>query len=87
MPRKAAVYEGVGVDRRVAGVAGEGAMVILDDGSRWQILLIDRKYTVEWAPDETVVVEKMTRPLDSYSYILVNKGRWQQAIAVYMGSR
>ena len=84
-PRKAAVYEAVGVSQNLVRVAGEGAMVILGDGSRWQILQGDRKVTMEWQSNEAVVVEKMTKPLDNYSYILVNMGRWQQAIAVYMG--
>ena len=87
VPRKAAVYEGVGVSRNLAKVAGEGAMVILGDGSRWQIFPADRKVTVEWQSNEGVVVEKLTKPLDNYSYVLVNMGRWQQAIAVYMGTR
>jgi len=87
VPRKPLIYEAVGVNRQVVKVAGEGAMVILDDGSKWQILLIDRKSTVEWEPRATIVVEKMTRPLDNFGYILVNSDKWQQAIAAYVGGR
>ncbi len=84
-PRKTALYEAVGVSQNLVKVAGEGAMVILGDGSRWQVFQGDRKITMGWQSNEAVVVEKMTKPLDNYSYILVNMGRWQQAIAVYMG--
>ena len=81
------VYLAVGKDHHIMEVLDEGAIVRLDDGSRWRIFPLDRKDTAKWRSTAVVVVQSMSRPMGEHGYILLCKDNWVQAFASFLGPK
>ena len=65
-------YAGVGGGHWVKEKVGNGEMVILEDGSIWEISSIDRIYTALWLPITNITVLEASTPIGEYRYLLVN---------------
>lgn len=78
-----AEYGGASVRHRVEKVLDDGELLMLEDGSVWNIVEADRLYTGGWAPrDEVVVIDRQSAP----NYELVNSTQRQRVRAVYRGT-
>jgi hypothetical protein len=66
---KAAAYAGLGAKHWVNKAIGQGAFILLEDGSLWEISPIDKIKTMLWLPTSSVVVIAGKNP--EYPYGLV----------------
>lgn len=74
-------YYGTSMQHWITRVEDGGALVVLEDGSRWQIDTIDRIDTMLWLPTEKVTVKQWA----GKTYELTNLKRNKTAKAQYLG--
>jgi hypothetical protein len=80
-----ATYLGVGSGHWMTEKTDDGAVVILEDGSIWQIDPMDRLDTSLWLPpSEIAVIETNNSPM---SYLLVNTDDGEKATACLLSTR
>lgn len=78
-----AEYGGASARHRVEKVLDDGALLMLEDGSVWNIVEADRLYSGGWvARDEIVVIDRQSSP----NYEIVNSTQRQRVRAVYRGT-
>lgn len=78
-------YAGAGSGHWVTEKTDDGAVVILEDGSVWQIDPMDRLDTMLWLPTSDItVIETDDSPM---SYVLVNTDDREKAGACLLGSK
>jgi hypothetical protein len=75
----------LGAGHWVSEVSGNGRLVILEDGSLWEIQSGDRINTALWLPTTDVVVTNSSSPVGEYKYLLVSKDDGEFAAARYLG--
>lgn len=76
-------YGAASVRHRVEKVLDDGELLMLEDGSVWNIVESDRLYSGGWAPrDEIVVIDQQSPP----NYEIVNSTQRQRVRAVYRGT-
>lgn len=64
-----------------------GAMIILEDGSLWQIDSVDRVDTALWLPITNVTVLRASSPIGEYKYVLINTDDGEKALAKFLGKQ
>ena len=89
-PQQSAVgstaYAGIGGGHWVIqAMESFGEYVKLEDGSLWEIAMIDRIYTMLWLPVTQITVLKASDPIGDYRYILINMDDGERAYAKYIG--
>jgi hypothetical protein len=78
------VYPGVGSGHWINQVTSGGAMIILEDGSMWQVSPIDRIKSMLWLPVSEITV---LASRGSLSYRLLNENKEELVEASYLGSK
>jgi hypothetical protein len=73
-------------DHWIEGVAGHGAVIVLEDRTVWGIQAVDRASTSIWLPIDNITIQKTSAQSD-YPYILTNVDeKSEKAHAKYMGT-
>jgi hypothetical protein len=80
-----AAYLGSSGGHWIKSKAGNGSMIVLEDGSIWEISSIDRINTSLWLPITNITVLKAPQPMGDYKYVLVNKDDGEKALAKFIG--
>jgi hypothetical protein len=80
-------YAGSSGGHWVKSKVDNGAMVILEDGSIWEINSLDRINTALWLPITNVTVLKAGAPVGDYKYTLINTDDGEKALAKYLGKQ
>ena len=78
-------YLGVGGGHWIKSKGNGGTLIVLEDGSVWEINSLDRIDTALWLPITDVTVLNASSPIGEYRYTLVNKEDGEQALAKYLG--
>ena len=78
-------YLGSGGGHWVKSKANNGGLIILEDGSMWEINSFDRLDTALWLPITNIVVLEASQPIGDYKYVLVNKDDGEKALAKFLG--
>lgn len=81
---KAAGYPGVGSGHWIQNVSSGGEIIILEDGSLWEVSPIDIIYSSIWLPVSNIVVVEDS---GSYSYKLINTDDGKSVTAKYLGRK
>ena len=81
------IYAGVGVGHWVAKNIDGGTLIVLEDGSLWQINPFERINAALWLPISNISVTESTSGSLSYNYLLVNTDDGEKAHAKYLGQR
>ena len=63
----------------------DGKIITLEDGSMWQIAVLDQINTALWLPVTNIVVLRDGTAVGEYKHILVNKDDADKAHAKYLG--
>lgn len=79
-------YAGSSGGHWVKSKVDNGAMVILEDGSMWEINSLDRINTALWLPITNVTVLKAGAPVGDYKYTLINTDDGEKALAKYLAA-
>jgi len=82
-----ATYAGSSGGHWINSNAGNGAMIILEDGSVWEINSLDRIDTALWLPISNVTVLKASSPVGDYKYTLINTDDGEKALAKFLGKQ
>ncbi len=80
-------YAGSSGGHWIKSKADNGAIVVLEDGSMWEINSFDRIDTVLWLPITNVTVLRATSPVGDYKYLLINTDDGEKALAKYLGKQ
>jgi len=64
-----------------------GRVVILEDGSRWEVEPLNQSETILWAPTSPITVSEADSPLGDFRYILTNTEDTKSVQAKYLGRR
>jgi hypothetical protein len=83
----AASYTGGSGGHWIKSKANNGAIIILEDGSMWEINSLDRIDTALWLPISNVTILKASSPVGDYKYTLVNTDDGEKALAKYLGKQ
>ena len=75
----------VGGGHWIKSKADNGAIIILEDGSMWEISSLDRIETAIWLPISNITVLRASSPVGDYKYTLVNTDDGEKAQAKYLG--
>ncbi len=81
---KAASYPGIGSKHWIQKVIDGGKLILLEDGSMWEISPIDIVTTCIWLPVSNISV--MSGKDAVYPYMLINTDDGETADAKYLGS-
>lgn len=81
----AATYTGGSRAHWIKSKADNGAIIILEDGSMWEINSLDRIDTALWLPISNVTILKASSPVGDYKYTLVNTDDGEKALAKSLG--
>jgi len=65
----------------VRDVKMHGGLLVLDDGSEWDVRPADVGATALWSPGAPVVVLEGGRPNEPANYLLVNRSNLERALA------
>jgi hypothetical protein len=57
----------------IDSTSSNGSLIVLEDGSMWEIESADRIDTSLWLPVTDITILKASAPVGDYKYILVNK--------------
>ena len=76
-----AFYSGIRQEHWLRDKRDEGALVVLEDGSIWEIDPSDRSKTVRWLRISTITVERTQK--ERYSYVLMNTMENETVRAIY----
>jgi hypothetical protein len=80
-------YAGIGEGHWIKSKADNGGIVILEDGSMWEINSLDRIDTALWLPISNVTILKASSPIGDYKYTLINTDDGEKALAKYLGKQ
>lgn len=80
-------YVGSGGGHWIKSKADDGGIIILEDGSMWEINSIDRIDTSLWLPITNITVTKASSPIGDYKYTLLNTEDREKALAKYLGKQ
>jgi hypothetical protein len=78
-------YTGSGGGHWIKSKSGNGSMIVLEDGSMWEINSLDRIDTALWLPISNITILKASQPVGDYNYTLVNKDDGEKALAKFLG--
>lgn len=84
-PSSGGVYAATGIKWWVTRVESSGKIVILSDGSRWEIYSLDRIHTMLWLPVDDVTVSLARSPMGSYRYTLRHERDGREVLGEYLG--
>jgi hypothetical protein len=79
-------YTGVGGSHWVQTVLQEGRMIILEDGSRWEVEELNQMETVLWVPTSPITVTEAESPTGDFRYVLTNTEAEVSVRALYRGT-
>ncbi len=82
---KGSVYAGVGGGHWIRETASGGGIIVLEDGSVWEVSSIDRVNTMLWLPVTQITV--LENPRGFFPYLLVNTDDGEKAEAKYIGQQ
>jgi hypothetical protein len=77
------VYSNPGGGHWVKEKANGGRLIILEDGSLWEINSVDRIETMLWLPTESIFVREIEGVVGGYS--LINTDSGDEVRAIYLG--
>lgn len=77
-------YLGIGSGHWIQNVSGGGKIIILEDGSLWEVSPIDIIYSTIWLPVSNIVVVEDS---GSYPYKLINIDEGETVNAKYLGRK
>jgi L-rhamnose isomerase len=80
-------YTGGSGGHWIKSKANNGAIVVLEDGSMWEINSLDRIYSALWLPISNVTILKASSPVGEYKYTVVNTDDGEKALAKYLGKQ
>lgn len=80
-------YSGVGSGHWIQENMDGGAIILLEDGSLWQIDPIDKIYAMLWLPISNVSIFTSSDGSPGYEYLLVNVDDDEKVHARYLGNR
>jgi hypothetical protein len=80
-------YAGSSGGHWIKSKANDGGIIVLEDGSMWEISSIDRIDTSLWLPISNVTILKASSPVGDYKYILVNSDDGEKALAKFLGKQ
>ncbi len=83
---KAGGYSGVG-NHWLKSKTSDGSILILEDGSTWEVQRLDRIYTRLWLPITNVMVIEPKTSIGQYKYYLVNTDDGEKVLAKYLGKK
>ena len=83
-PKKATVYPGVGSKHWIQKVIDGGKLILLEDGSMWEVSPLDIVTTCIWLPVSDISVVSGKDPV--YPYMLINTDDGEMANAKYVDS-
>jgi len=78
-------YTRTGGSHWVQTVLDQGRIIILEDGSRWEVESLDQNETVLWAPTSPITVDEANTPVDDFRYTLTNTEENRSVRAKYRG--
>ncbi len=81
------VYSGLGGGHWVSNKIDSGNIIVLEDGSMWEIQSIDRIFTRLWLRITAITVLEASTPIGDYRYRLVNTDDNESVLAKYLGKR
>jgi hypothetical protein len=84
--QEAGRYGGVGSGHWIKEVSSNGAYITLEDGSLWEVNVIDRIDTAIWLPISNITVIVAKNSIGSFQYELVNTDDGEKALAHYLGT-
>jgi hypothetical protein len=79
------MYFATGSGHWIQTVSSNGRIITLEDGSLWEIQIIDQIDTALWLPVTDIVVRAAPSPSGEYRYQLINKDDGETALAKYLG--
>lgn len=80
-------YSGVSSGHWVQENVDSGTMMILEDGSIWQIDPIDKIDAMLWLPISNITIVISDKGSPGYDYLLINTDDGEKAHAKYLGSK
>jgi len=80
-----AAYGGIGSGHWVMKVSSGGRVVLLEDGSLWEIQAADRAQTGIWRPMSDITVTVARTSTGDYKYALFNKDHGDTVVARFLG--
>jgi len=86
-PKAGAGYVGIGGQRFIQTIIGNGEFVVLEDNSIWQIEPIDSVISCIWLPTSRIRVIESSEGLAGYDYQIINIDDREKAHARYIGQR
>jgi len=78
-------YTGSGGGHWIKSKSNNGSMIVLEDGSMWEINSLDQIDTALWLPITNITILKASQPVGDYKYTLVNKDDGEKALAKFLG--
>lgn len=82
-PADSAAYDAVGSGHYIRRVDEDGRVVVLEDGSRWEVDPAVRFKAKEWRPEALITVRRA--PADGYGYDLTNTDVDEGVFVNYLG--
>ncbi|HEY7090200.1 MAG TPA: hypothetical protein VH518_19035 [Tepidisphaeraceae bacterium] len=82
---KAQGYAGLGGGHWIK-TNGEGKIIVLEDGSTWEVEAVDQIDSLLWLPVTDISVVLARDPIGEYRYTLINKEDGEKVLAKYVGS-
>jgi len=80
-------YAELGGNHWVQTVLEQGRLLILEDGSRWEVEPLDQTETVLWAPTSPITVTEADSPVGDFRYLLTNTEEEKSVAAKFRGQR
>jgi hypothetical protein len=80
-------YGGSSGGHWIKSKADNGAIIVLEDGSMWEVNSIDRIDTSLWLPVDNITVLKASSAVGEYKYTLVNTNQGEKALAKFLGKQ
>lgn len=78
-------YYGVGGRHWIQRTEGGGRIVVLEDGSRWEVWPVDRITAALWLPVSDIEVADARSPMGAFRYALINTDDDEVVLAKYLG--
>ncbi|WP_414664845.1 hypothetical protein [Horticoccus sp. 23ND18S-11] len=86
-PPKKETYIGTGSEHWLKQNIDRGAMLLLEDGSLWDVDPLDKIDAMLWLPITNVRVLESTKGSPGYDYLIVNTDDGEKVHAKYRGKR
>ncbi len=84
--RQGGSYFGVGARHWISEKSDNGAFITLEDGSFWEINVLDQIDTALWLPITNITVLESRSAIGDYKYELTNTEDGEKAVARYLGT-